>query len=457
MTQSAGLIRNLRRCRTFQLPELAVRDAGRGSEALPGRVRAARDPLRRDPRGRRLHQVRPVVRALHPRDGRQPRVLRRLVRPLPADDGGLQAGGNPSETGTWNAPGPIDTQKANVNLGRVLQPLAISLDLERDSKSGSTSAMSAVENYISEAYKAAARIENDELHGGTNAIGTGTDSSLLAAVTSATGSPGLVDPGRHRRELRPAHPGPRRRHPHPLDRREPRQRAAPQDPRCRGRPARSRSTRTSSPPTALGQRHVLRERRDLHPGLVRATGCSRSRRPSPRPARSRGSRRRRCRQWQGVDATPASAQALSDAVLDNAVYLLRGNGVGASDFGIAHPKVVDLYKQSKAATDAPRPEGGRRPGRVRRHRVPGRRPAVPDPQGSGGAARRLPADRPRRAPLYGDHVGPAFIDDDGAMWRFFSRNFFKEGDLYDRVQLAVKACNKLATIGNATTQLTEAQ
>jgi hypothetical protein len=43
------------------------------------------------------------------------------------------------------------------------------------------------------------------------------------------------------------------------------------------------------------------------------------------------------------------------------------------------------------------------------------------------------------------------------MWRFFSRNFFKEGDLYDRVQLAVKACNKLATIGNATTQLTEAQ
>jgi hypothetical protein len=261
---------------------------------------------------------------------------------------GLQAGGNPSETGTWNAPGPIDTSKANVNLGRVLQPLAISLDLERDSKGGSTSAMSAVENYISEAYKAAARIENDELHGGTNAIGTGTDSSLLASVTSAPGSPGLVDPGRHRRELRPAHPGPRRRRPDPLERREPRQRAAPQD---RVGVAVGGTVTFDTNAVRLGrlvgQHHVLRERGRVHPGVVRQRAAvARAGRRDDRHVRGR-------RQGDGAAVAgrrrdAGDAQALSDAVLDNAVYLLRGNGVGASDFGIAHPKVVDLYKQSKA-------------------------------------------------------------------------------------------------------------
>jgi hypothetical protein len=210
---------------------------------------------------------------------------------FPLQLAGLQAGGNPSESGTWNAPAPIDTSKANVNLGRILQPLAISLDLERDSKSGSTSAMSAVEMYISEAYKAAARILNDELHGGTNAIGTGTDSSLLATVTSATGSPGLTVPvgtGANFDQLTPGrvldlltdH-----------DRREPRQRAPPQDrvDVAVGRHGHVRHERGRLR-RQLGEHHVRRDEGIYIPGS-RTRGSSRSPRRSRRPARSRASTR----------------------------------------------------------------------------------------------------------------------------------------------------------------------
>jgi hypothetical protein len=158
----------------------------------------------------------------------------------------------------------------------------------------------------------------------------------------------------------------------------------------------------------------------------------------------------------GRRRTP-SAQALSDEVLDNVVYLLRGNGVGASDFGIAHPKVIDLYKQSKASQVRTRSEGVALKSGFSGIAYQGADRPFPLIKDLAAPRKKLPADHKDGVQLYGDDVGPAFIDDDGTMWRFFSRNFLKEADLYDRVQLAVKACNKLATIGNATTLLTEAQ
>jgi hypothetical protein len=370
---------------------------------------------------------------------------------------GLPAGGNPSESSTWNAPAPIDTSKANVNLGRVLQPLAISLDLERDSKSGSTSAMSAVENYIGEAYKAAAKIENDELHGGVNAIGTGTGSELLANVTSATGSGTLVVPvgtGANFDQLTPGRV---------LDILTRSTGANPGNGLRRKIASVSRTAGTVTFDTAQvasdgssGNITFSANEGIYIPGSW-GNGLQSLAQAVATTGSFEGVNKATVQQWAGVDATPSSVQALSDQVLDNAVYLLRGNGVGASDFGIAHPKTVDLYKQSKAAMTRLDPKEVVVPSGFAGIEYQGADrpfPILKDLAAPRGVCRLITRDALR---LYGDHVGPSFIDDDGSMWRFFSRNFFKEGDLYDRVQLAVKACNKLATIGNATTLLSEAQ
>jgi hypothetical protein len=50
--------------------------------------------------------------------------------------------------------------------------------------------------------------------------------------------------------------------------------------------------------------------------------------------------------------------------------------------------------------------------------------------------------------LYGDKQGPAFLEDDGAMFRRFSRTLAKEAELLDRVQLGVKKCNTIVFFNN---------
>jgi hypothetical protein len=367
---------------------------------------------------------------------------------------GLPAGGTVSEQTTWNAPGPIDTAKANVNLANVLQPVGISIPLDRDSRGGSTSAMQAVENYIGEAYKAAARIENDMLHGNGD--------GLLANVASATGSPGLTIPvvaanligsGANFDQLTVGRW---------IDVLTRTTGANPGNGLRRKITAISRSGATITVSTVQqasdGQGgnvtfsategiYITGSWNTAVQGLTQAVAVS---------GTFEGIDKAAVAQWQGVDATPAVSAALADATLDNAGYLLRGNGVGASDFGIAHPKTVDPYKAGKTSLVRLDPheivvpagfagisyQGADRPF-----------PILKDLASPRGVCRLVLRSAVQ---LYGDSTGPAFIDDDGAMWRFFSRNLVKEGDMLDRVQACFKACNRLATIGNATTVLTEA-
>jgi hypothetical protein len=367
---------------------------------------------------------------------------------------GLPAGGTVSESTTWNAPGPIDTAKANVNLANVLQPVGISIPLDRDSRGGSTSAMQAVENYIGEAYKAAARIENDMLHGNGD--------GLLANVASATGSPGLTIPvvaanligsGANFDQLTVGRW---------IDVLTRTTGANPGNGLRRKITAISRSGATITVSTVQqasdGQGgnvtfsategiYITGSWNTAVQGLTQAVAVS---------GTFEGIDKAAVAQWQGVDATPAVSAALADATLDNAGYLLRGNGVGASDFGIAHPKTVDPYKAGKTSLVRLDPheivvpagfagisyQGADRPF-----------PILKDLASPRGVCRLVLRSAVQ---LYGDSTGPAFIDDDGAMWRFFSRNLVKEGDMLDRVQACFKACNRLATIGNATTVLTEA-
>jgi hypothetical protein len=367
---------------------------------------------------------------------------------------GLPGGGTVTESQTWNAGGPLATAKAIVNLANVLQPVQVTIPLERDSKYGSTSAMSAVENYLSEAYKAVARIENDMLHGNGDA--------LLAAVSGAGGSPGLTIPvsaanaigaGANFDQLTPG------RWVDILTRANG---ADPGNGKRRKINSVSRSGATITVDTnqqasdggsgnvtfsANEGVYITGSYNNGIAGLTQAVATS---------GVFEQVNKANVQQWQGVDATPAASQALNDALLDNAVYLLRGNGVGASDFGITHPKTVDLYKQGKISLSRLDPKEIIAPAGFAGISYQGADrpfPILKDLAAPRGIVRLVYREAIK---LYGDHVGPAFIDDDGGQFRFFTRTLLKEADLLDRVQAAFVACNKLATIGNATTALTEA-
>lgn len=362
---------------------------------------------------------------------------------------GLPGGGTVAESGTWNAPGPIDTAKAVANLARVLQPMALSIDLQRDASQARTSAMSVLENYIGEAFKALARIENDMLHGNGDA--------LLAAVTSASGSPGLtitvgtsanfdqLTPGRWVDILtrsNGANPGNGLR------------RKITSVSRANGTITISTTQQASD--GSSGNATFGTNEGVYIPGSY-GTALQGTTQAVATTGTFEGVDKAATAQWQGVDATPASVQALSDAVLDNAVYLLRGNGVGASEFGIAHPKVVDLYKQSKLSQVRFDPQEMVAPSGFAGISYQGADrpfPILKDLSAPRGICRLFVRSAVR---LYGDHVGPSWLDDDGGMWRFFSRTLVPEADLLDRVQACFVACNRLATIGNSTTLLAEAQ
>ena len=363
---------------------------------------------------------------------------------------GMQAGGAVAESGTWNVPIPIDTSKATGNLKRILQPLAVSIDVERDSKRGDTSAMSIVENYVGEAYKAVARIENDMLHGNGDA--------LLCNVASATGSGTLVvdvgtsapwdqlTPGRVVDILtrsNGANPGNGKR-------------------RKIASVSRSGGTVTFSTTLQASDGDSGNITFSANEGIYIAGsyGSGNAIQGLGQAVATTGTfeaiDKATVAQWQGVDATPSSAQPLSDTLLDDAVYRLRGNGVGASDFGIAHPKTVDLYKASKLSQVRLDPKEVVAPSGFAGIEYQGADRPFPILKDLAAPRGRCRLVYKKAVKLYGDDKGPGFIDDDGSMWRFFSRQLVKEADLLDRVEFAVMDCAKLATIGNATTSLTEA-
>lgn len=363
---------------------------------------------------------------------------------------GMQAGGAVSESGTWNVPIPIDTNKATGNLKRILQPLAVSIDVERDSKDGDTSAMSIVENYVGEAYKAVARIENDMLHGNGDA--------LLANVASATGSGTLVvdvGTGANFDQLTPGRV---------VDILTRSNGANPGNGLRRKIASVSRSGGTVTFDTAQqasdgnsGNITFSANEGIYIPGSYGSANAIQGLGQAVATTGTfEGINKATVAQWQGVDATPSSAQPLSDTLLDDAVYRLRGNGVGASDFGIAHPKTVDLYKASKLSQVRLDPKEVVVPSGFAGIEYQGADRPFPILKDLAAPRGRCRLVLKKAVKLYGDEKGPAFLDDDGSMWRFFSRQLVKEADLLDRVEFAVMDCAKLATIGNATTSLTEA-
>jgi hypothetical protein len=98
---------------------------------------------------------------------------------------GLQAGGNPTESSTWNAPVSLTSAKVNLNLVHCLVPFSVSVDVERDSFDNSGA--SAVATLVQQARTALARLENFEMLGD----GTGLIAPIpLSCLVPWTGNPG---------------------------------------------------------------------------------------------------------------------------------------------------------------------------------------------------------------------------------------------------------------------------
>ena len=342
-----------------------------------------------------------------------------------------------SEGSTWPAAFPFDTAKATLTLSEVIAPIAVTLSLDRDARNGSTSAMESVAAYVDSAYRAAARIENDFCHG--------TGDGLLCNVASATGSGTLVvpvgtgtnvpwdqiTPGRVLSILtrtNGADPGNgKRRKVDSVDR------AAGTVTFLTAAVASDGGSGAITFSATSGI-YIDSSYGKAAQGLGQATANSTT---------FEGIDQAAVAQWQAIKYTASAA--LSDGVIRHVEYLSRANGA-QHDLAIGHDLVIDLYLESKASQVRYTPQdmvlksgfsaavynGSPKP-----------IPLLKDPNAPRAILRLLQMDTFQ---MYGDAVGPAFINDDGTMWRFFNRANIKEADLYDRYQLGFKDVNKLAEI-----------
>jgi hypothetical protein len=155
-------------------------------------------------------------------------------------------------------------------------------------------------------------------------------------------------------------------------------------------------------------------------------------------------------QWQGTDGRigDTTTLPLSQQMLDKAVRIGRRSGLGKWDFGIGDPAVIDLYKQGLYSQVRYEPQNARLnsgfPGIVY-DGADAPIILVKEPAHKKGGIKLI--DK-ASFQLYGDKAGPTFLQDDGAMFRRFTRTLIKEAELLDRFQMGVKKCNTCVFINN---------
>jgi len=368
---------------------------------------------------------------------------------------GLGIASGVSETGTWQAPVALQTAKANITLTRMLAPVSVSVDVERDSRNGSTSAASIVTELLDQASKDLARKENLAFHGdGTGkvqAIVSGSSPGLTMTVSTTgtanldvllpgsiwdilTDSTGAATTGGKRRKI-----------------------ASVSD---------SATTQTVTFDTAQAASdgdsgnitfsssegiYFLNCNGQGVPATIAGSFIPQGlEQIAAVTGTFEGIAKGSTQQWQGTDgrAGDTSTAALSAVMMDGAVRRGRRAAIGSWDFGIGDPAVIDLYKQGLYASVRYEPsvttlksgfsgiayDGADRPF-----------PLIKDPMHKKGGIKLV--DK-ASLQLYGDEEGPVFLDDDGATWRRFSRSLVKEAEMLDRVQLGAKRCNTLVFLNN---------
>jgi hypothetical protein len=355
----------------------------------------------------------------------------------------VPSGGWIPEGSTWNAPAPIDTNKATATLVEFVQPIAVSLALARDAESGTRSGMNAVEMYTRSAYRQVAYHENLALHGNGD--------GLICNVASATGSGSLVV------DVGTAAPWDQLQPGRVVDIKVRSTGANPGNGLRRKIASVSRSGGTVTFDTAAvasdgsSGNITFSSNEGIYVSGVAAvipTAMAGLQQACATTGTFEGINKATVTQWQGISITASAV--LGDAILYDADYRARGNGSGGFDFGIAHPKVIDPWIQSKLSMVRLSPDDVQLKSGFRGVAFTGGTkpfPLIKDIYAPRSKARLVVKDVLQ---LYGDQTGPSFINDDGSMWRLFNRQTVKEADLLDRVQLGVKKCNVLVEIGSVT-------
>ena len=362
----------------------------------------------------------------------------------------LPGAGFVQEASTWNVPHALASDEVVINLTRALVPFGVTVDVERDSLDNAN--MSAVAGLIKQARVALARLENLAFLGD----GTGLQVDITDGATSLTTTCGtsanfdVLLPGTVwdiRTRATGADPGQGLR---------------------RKIASVNETTRVITWDTAQqasdgGSGNIVHTSADgiyipgswsngtagtstgpgslVSQGLEQAAAITGTFETIDKAA---------VPQWQGIDgrAGDTTSLALSMQMLDGAVRRGRRAGIGAWDFAIGDPAVIDLYKQGlyaqarydisdmtlKSGFSGVMYDGADRPF-----------PLVKDPVAAKGKLKFIDKDSFQ---LYGDRQGPSFLEDDGAMFRRFSRTLAKEAELLDRVQLGVTKCNTIVFLNN---------
>lgn len=353
--------------------------------------------------------------------------------------------------GTFAVTSPIDTQKATAKLAELTSPIGVDLYLANQAQNGSLSARGYIETLTDSAFRSLARVENAMLYGnGDGQICTITDgdSDGLTATVGTGVNWNQLTPGRVvsvRKTSDGTDPG-------------------------QGLRRKIASVNKSSGTVTFSTTQVASDGGsgnitlstngkgiyiDLTYDAAAANGkamqgltqvCATS-------GTFEGLDKSSVTQWQGVNINAGTA-GLGDSILDNACYELAANGLDAPAFGLAHPAVVDVYKASKTQYLKVTPQettvrsgwrgivyqGANRDVPIIKDLIAPRKTLFlcPDPG---------PAGR-----LYGNGAGPEFVQDDGGMWRFFTRSTYKEAVIVDWVQFGIGNCGHFAEV----TALTEA-
>ena len=351
---------------------------------------------------------------------------------------GMQSGGFTSSTGTWNVPSSMTTAQATATLGRAIVPFSITVDAERDSMANSE--IEAVTLLVDQCEKALAKLEEIAFLGdGTGLLATITDSATSLNTTVATTSnwdillPGNIfdvltrssgaDPGQGLR----------------------RQIASVVE--STGVITWS-TTATASDGGSGNIVHASTEGiylpgsyGNVIQGLAQAAAVT---------GTFEGINKANFPYWQGTDGRNGTTTtvALSNNMLDAGVRRGRRWGLGVWDYGIGDPAVIDLWKQGLYAQLRYDPQVSTLKGGFQGATYEGADrpfPLIKAPYHAKGALELVRNDFMQ---LYGDKKGPEFLQDDGAMFRRFTRALPKEADLLDRVQLAFKSVNGIVFFNN---------
>ncbi len=358
----------------------------------------------------------------------------------------LPGGGFITESQTWNVPHVLGSQEVHIKLIDALQPFSVTVDVERDSFDNANA--SAVEELMDQARVALARMENiallgdgtgkvSDITGGTSpgltiAVGTGANFDVLLPGTVwdiATKSTGVTTVGGDRRKIASV------------------DEAAGTVTFDTAQQASDGDSGNITFSTAEGIYIPGSATAPAAAGTVVAQGLEQA---SAVTGTFENVDKAAVQQWRGTDGRGGvtTSLPLSQQMLDGGVRRGRRAGLGAWDFGLGDPAVIDLYKQGLYAQVRYEPEvstlksgysgivydGADRPF-----------PLVKEPVHAKGGLKLIDKGS---FTMYGDKVGPSFLDDDGAIFRRFGRSLPKEAELLDRFQMGVTKCNTIVFFNN---------